>query len=173
VARSQANPSASRKPSTAPVASWRLRALSPAPGPRLGEVTLRDGRWGNVVAMSRTGDEPCVDVGMCGSFEPFGPSLVGCSDHEDQCPARASADRSDQYCHRGLVRWAWCGLSKGMAVPDADECREFPRFVPVIADQLFDTFDAVVEMDFGKETVRGRAGDVVDPNAAAGVVDLT
>lgn len=42
----------------------------------------------------------------------------------------------------------------------------------MVGDQIVDALDAVVEVDGGEEAVGRRSGDVVDPDAAARVVDL-
>ena len=80
--------------------------------------------------------------------------------------------RRDQSCHRGLVGLARFSLAVGMAVPHPHERRESPGAFAVVGDELLDSLDAVVEVHRGEQAVGRGAGDVVDPDAPAGIVDL-
>jgi hypothetical protein len=57
-------------------------------------------------------------------------------------------------------------------MPHPDERCQSSAAIPVIGDELLDTFDAVIEVNGGQQAIGRRAGNVVDPDAPAGVIDL-
>jgi hypothetical protein len=59
-----------------------------------------------------------------------------------------------------------------MAVPHPQKRREFAAARSVIGDKGFDAFDPMVEVHSGQQTVRWRSGNVIHPDAAAGVIHL-
>jgi hypothetical protein len=59
-----------------------------------------------------------------------------------------------------------------MAVPHPNERRQSFAAISVIGDELLDALDTVIEVNGGQQAVGRRAGDVVDPDAPTGVIDL-
>jgi hypothetical protein len=58
-------------------------------------------------------------------------------------------------------------------VPHPEEGGLVVRAVAVGGDHLIDPSDAMVEVHWGKQAVRWRAGGVIDPDTSAGIIDST